>query len=115
MLAMIAAPTTTTEGMSTKDHASHMKTSTVLRHALRTKATTGAVVETDNAIEVAIEVANGIDTTATEIDMLSAHLDPEVHPPTNTAVETSGLAIDLSEKVTLTDMMQGNCGMTMPT
>jgi hypothetical protein len=110
-LAMIAVLTTITEGMTTKDRASHMMISTSLRHALRTKATTGAVVGTESAIEV----ANGIDTIATEIDILSAHLALGAHRLTNIAVvETNELAIDLSEKATLTDTIHGGYDMMMP-
>lgn len=110
ILAMIAAPTTTTGGMSTKDRASHMTISTTLHHALRTKATTGAIVT-----ESAIEVVNGIDTTAAEIDILNVRrLALEAHPLTNTAVETIDLAIGLSEKATLTGAIRGNCGMMTP-
>ncbi|UKZ80270.1 hypothetical protein TrVFT333_008027 [Trichoderma virens FT-333] len=109
ILAMIAAPTTTIGGMSTKDRASHMTISTAQRHALRTKATTGAVVGTESAIGV----ANGIDTTAAETDILNVHrLALEALPLANTVGETSELAIDLSGKATLTGAIQGNCAAT---
>lgn len=107
-LAMIAVLTTTTEGMNTKDPALHMPISTGLHRALRTKAPTGAVAGTESAIKA----ASGIDTIASEIDILNDRLALEARRLISTAVETNEAAIDLSEN-TLTDTIHGHCDMTM--
>lgn len=112
ILAMIAAHTTTIGGMAPKDRASHMTISTALRHAIRTKATTGAVVGTESAIGV----ATGIDSTAAETDILNVRrLALEALPLANTVGETNELVIDSSEKATLTGTTHGNCGTMTPT
>jgi hypothetical protein len=84
-----------------------MTISTGLHLVLRTKATTGAVVGTESAIEA----VSGIDTTATEIDILNVRLALGARRLTSTAAETNGAVIDLSEKVTLTDTIHGHCDM----
>lgn len=86
-----------------------MTISTGLPHVLRTKATTGAVVGTESAIEA----ASGIDTIATEIDILNVRPALGARRLTSTAAETKEVAIDLSEKATLTDTIHGHCGMMM--
>lgn len=112
ILAMIAAHTTTIGGMAPKDRASLMTISTALRHAIRTKATTGAVVGTESAIGV----ATGIDTTAAETDILNVRrLALEAPPLANTVGETNELVIDSSEKVTLTGTTHANCVTMTPT
>lgn len=108
-LAMIAVLTTTIEGMNTKDPALHMTISTGLHHVLRTRVMTGVVVGTESAIEA----ANGIDTIATEIDILNDRLGHGARRLTSTAAETSEAGIDLSEKATLTDTIHGHCDMMM--
>lgn len=75
--------------------------------------TTGAVAGTESAIEV----ANGIDPTAAEIDSLAVRrlAIVEAPPLASTSVATGEMASNSWEKATLTGTIhQGNCGMTTP-
>lgn len=106
-LAMIAVLPTTTEGMITKNPAQHMTIPTGLHHAPQIKGTTGAVVGTESAIEA----ASGIDTIAIEIDILNVRLALGARRLTSTAAETNEVAIDLSEKASLTNAIHEHCDM----
>lgn len=86
-----------------------MTISTGLHHVLRIKATTGAVVGTESAIEA----ASGIDIIATEIDILNVRLALGARRLTSTAAETNEVAIDLSEKASLANTIRGHCDMMM--
>lgn len=86
-----------------------MTISTGLHHVLRIKATTGAVVGTESGIEA----ASGIDTIASGIDIQNVRLALGARRLTSTAAETNEVAIDLSEKASLTDPIHGHCVMMM--
>jgi hypothetical protein len=86
-----------------------MTISTGLHHVLRIKATTGVVAGTESAIEA----ASGIDTTATEIGIQNDRRALGARRLTSTAAEINEAAIDLSEKTSLTDTIQGHCVMMM--